>query len=402
MIPLLCILFALSLPLCGCERETPQPERDDDNGGAAVPGEYRALYDELDRELADMEDRLSAVGERPAGDTIYSAELIVANGNRGESLLRPSASLAVEKTLDSMESLGISGVTVSIGYPLLCPGYPRHEEYLDFYMETAAEIRERGLALIVDSTTLFPNMLAVDYEGLTMERYKSEKRLMVETVIRELRPDYYTIENEPLTQRANTGLDFSIREQADIVNYLLADLDTSYTRMGAGAGTWEDIAYFESLASGTDIDYIDMHIYPIQGDLADEKTVRIGEIASAYRKGLAVGEAWLYKAALSELGPDHTPAAAEEIFARDAYSFWIPLDQRFLEAMLELSRLLEMEYLSPFWTQYFYAYLDYDPDIKAQGYSWVMELASSQAWIKIQVDSLSPTGEAYRDLVRGR
>ena len=101
------------------------------------------------------------------------------------------------KTLDSLETMGVRGITISLNYPILNPDFPRSPEYLDFYREVSAEIRGRGLVLIVENTTSFPGLttsgLNIDYSGLTLDRYKMEKRLTVQTIIAELQPHYLTV-----------------------------------------------------------------------------------------------------------------------------------------------------------------------------------------------------------------
>jgi hypothetical protein len=403
----LSILFIVTLiAACGCYRPPPEyPLEKEEETEYEVPEQYRETYDELDAKLGEIEAYVAGKAYPDESDTIFSAELIVANANRGEALIYPGSFFSIGITLDALKTLGITAVNLSIGYPILDPSFPRSDEYLEFYKNTVAEIRARGLKLIVDSTTLFPSMGFSDedlgYSGLTLDGYKQGKRLMVEAIIRELQPDYFTIENEPMTMRDNTGLDFSVADQTEIVNYILSGLDRSGARIGAGAGTWDDIAYFESLARSTDLDYLDMHIYPIQQDFVVDRMERIAEIAGSTGKGVAVGEAWLYKASLSQLGPDHAVAAAAEVFALDPYSFWIPLDERFVEVMVTLSHGLDFEYFNPFWTQYFFAYIDYNPTAEEQGMDWVSELASSRAWINIQAQDLTPTGERYRELIGG-
>lgn len=400
------LLFVMLIAACGCYSPPPEyPLEKEEETSYEVPEQYRATYDELDAKLGEIETHIAASAYPDEGDTLFSAELIVANANRGEALLYPGSFFSIGTTLDALKTLGINAINVSISYPILDPAYPRSAEYLDFYKRTVAEIRDRGFTLIIDSTVMFPSMgfSAEDlgYTGMTIDGYKQNKRLMVETILRELQPDYLTIENEPLTMQDNTGLDISVGNQTEIVNYILSGLDRSGTRIGAGAGTWDDMAYFESLARNTGIDYIDMHIYPIQQDFVVDKIERIAEVAASSGKGVAVGEAWLYKAALSELGPGHTVAAAADVFALDPYSFWIPLDERFLEAMVALSHGLDFEFFNPFWVQYFFAYIDYSPPMEEQGLDWVNKLSSNRAWINIQAESLSPTGEAYRELIGG-
>ncbi len=400
--------LALALALtCGCggagepaavEGQPPQEET------AEVPPEYDALYAELEARLAELDAHLGASREGDEGDTVFSVELVTANGNRGEELLEPLTLEACKVILSRLKALGLGGVTLSVQYPTLNPDFPRSGEYLDFYRQVAAEARSLGLVLIVETTSVFPNTeispLGFDYSGLTLEEYTREKRAMAETVLRELAPDYLTVENEPSTQRANTGLAFSVADQTALVNGILSGLERGGTRIGAGAGSWDDLAYFESLAANTDLDYLDIHFYPVQGDFVLDRAERIAGIARAAGKRLAVSECWLYKASSAELASGQDTARAAGIFARDAYSFWAPLDQAFLAVMVRLARRLEMEFLSPFWMQYLYAYLDYG-ESRGMGYAEIQRASGQAAWPNIQAGLLSPTGEAYRDLIAG-
>jgi len=108
-------------------------------------------------------------------------------------------------------------------------------------------------------------------------------------------------------------------------------------------------------------------------------------------KQVAIGEAWLYKASDAELaqGVYH-----DDIFLRDAYDFWAPLDSRFLWDMVNYSHAEGLAFLSPFWSKFFHAYLDYDQVI-----GWNYEqvtAASNQAAAQAMLDGrLSDTGRAY-------
>ena len=117
------------------------------------------------------------------------------------------------------------------------------------------------------------------------------------------------------------------------------------------------MSLFEQLAAISGLDYLDLHVYPIQRDFFVPKVSRITALASKMKKGVVVGEAWLYKVAGSELGTliDGSPAA----FARDAYSFWESLDVRFVKSLVALCYAQEIAYCSFFWMRNFYAYSDY-------------------------------------------
>ena len=54
-----------------------------------------------------------------------------------------------------------------------------------------------------------------------------------------------------------------------------------------------------------------------------------------------------------------------EVFARDAFSFWEPLDEKFISVIVKLARRQEFTFTfaSFFWNKYLFAYLDYE-DVK--------------------------------------
>lgn len=68
------------------------------------------------------------------------------------------------------------------------------------------------------------------------------------------------------------------------------------------AGTWDDISYFKALADITELDYLDLHIYPIQRDFVMPRVMQLAALARQHNKSVSIGEAWLYKVSERELG----------------------------------------------------------------------------------------------------
>jgi hypothetical protein len=202
------------------------------------------------------------------------------------------------------------------------------------------------------------------YAGLTSERYRQEKRQMAETIIRELRPNYLTVENEPKTTEHNTKLPMTVQTFTQTLQFVLDGLDRSGVLVGAGAGSWDDPGYMESLARNTSVDYLDLHVYPINRDFLVDRAFKVGDIARRHGKRLVIGEAWLYKAADRDLGGAPV-AAAPGLFARDVFSFWEPLDVDFLIMMGKFAHLQQAELISFFWSRNFFGYVDYDATTRA-------------------------------------
>jgi len=239
--------------------------------------------------------------------------------------------------------------------------------------------------------------LRVDYSGLTFGQFKLDMRRYVDTVLSNLRPDYLTITNEPQTQEMNTELDFSVQNVKELVEYVLDGLDHRGALVGAGSGTWDKIEYFQALAQIPGLDYLDMHIYPINRDFVVDRTFRMAEIARTSGKRLVLSEAWLYKVRDEELGT--ATASSAQLFARDVFSFWAPLDERFVETVVKLAHLLRIEFCSFFWIQYFYSYLEYDEQRKTMKPAQLFALVNVEAAKNIVSNTLSTTGARFRGLI---
>jgi len=368
---------------------------------AGVPSQYRDLYYTLDSKLGDI---LSYVNSQWDGKTYgvnFAAELIAANGHRGEELLKPDSVQGVAFMIDRLKSLGVRGVKVAVKYPLLRPDFPNSNGYLEFYKKVSQEVKKRNLVLYVATGTAFRDpaftSLRVDYSGLTFEQFKVDMRRYVDTVLSNLQPDYLTITNEPETQKMNTGLDFSVQDVKELVEYVLDGLDRRGALVGAGSGTWDKIEYFQALAQIPGLDYLDMHIYPINRDFVVDRMFRMTEIARTSGKRLVLSEAWLYKVRDKELGT--ATATSAQLFARDVFSFWAPLDERFVETVVKLAHLLRIEFCSFFWIQYFYSYLEYDEQRNAMKPAQLFALVNVEAAKNIVSNTLSTTGARFRGLI---
>ncbi|MEW5870707.1 MAG: hypothetical protein AB1894_15650 [Chloroflexota bacterium] len=329
------------------------------------PQEYQALYAELNAELDAF---LATLPGSPGQPPIFSAELMYANGNLGTYLLQAGILETARLALDRLQSLGVQGVGVQISYPLLQPDFPRSDEYLAFYKQIAADVHQHGMTLLVETGPVFPQAeysgdfgRQVDYSGLTNQEYFDTKRQMLVTIAREIQPDYLALGNEPTTEEMLTGLRFTLQEYFDFVDATLAEIGSADNiKIGAGTGTWEESAYLEHFLQHPDLDFINIHIYPIgQDGRLLEQARQAARRASQAGKDTVIGEAWLYKASHAELGGglggNHV-----EIYSRDAFSFWEPLDEKFMQAVIGMAEAEGIDFVSFFWTRYLLAYLDYD------------------------------------------
>ena len=367
-----------------------------------VPAKFQDLYAELDHSLAAAEQRVPAPLPDPASP-VFAVELTAANGNRGPILLEPRTRAGVKANLDAFQAIGATGVTVAASYPILAPEFPRSAEFLDFYRFVVAEARIRHLKILIKAQDAFTDaqfgqLGARDYyKRIGPDGYARDKRGMIERVLRELQPDYLTIENEPDTATKNTGFDLSPDCYIGNIRAMLQGLDRGQTRIGAGAGSWSPSVYFQRLAAETDVEYLDVHVYPVNREFIAARLDEVAALAKRYHKGLTVGEAWLYKIRESELGRGEFSWG--DIYARDIFSFWAPLDTRFIGFIGRWSRANQAEYVSFFWVQYLFGYVNYDAALESKNAAALQQLGTQNAVPKIVRHELSPTGEALKTLI---
>ena len=372
-----------------------------------APVQYVDLYAGLDAKLKAIDGVVTARSTGGKHDVTFSAELLPANANIGGPLFREQTWPAVLLNLDRLQQLGVRGVKVAVKYPVLIPSFPRSADYLEFYRRVGQELRRRNLKVLVQMTDGFResafSALPVEpyYAGLTWERYRREKRQMAETIIREIRPDYLTVQNEPGTQAHNTGLPMTVQNVTDLLESVTRGLDKRGTLVGAGAGTWEDLAYAQSLSRIGAIDYLDMHIYPITRDYVNDRAFRFAEIAQRAGKRVVIGEAWLYKASDQDLRAGNV-AAAPGLFARDVFSFWEPLDARFVTTMVKFSHAVKIDFTSFFWSRYFFGYVEHSERTGRLPPGELSRLANAAAGRNMTADPprMTQTGATLQRLIK--
>ena len=364
-----------------------------------VPEGYRSIYREIDAEIDRQLPLIPLPWQQKKTATRFGVELPAADSNHGEALLSEGALQAAALSLDRLKTLGVQCVSLGLHYPILTRAHPRTNDYREFYRRVTAEIRKRGLTIVVEmgSAAREPELsrITVDYGGLKREAFADGLREMAEAVIADIRPEFLTILSEPDTQTRNTGISFSPAEFAGTVRRVAAGLDHAGVKLGAGAGSWVSIDYFKALAGIAELHYLDFHIYPVQYGFASDRILKAGEAARAKGKRVSIGAAWLYKAS----GREFNRISPAEAFARDAFSFWQPLDANFIQLIVNLARTIDAEFCSFFGTKYLYAYIEHTPETSRLSAGRIMELGEHAAAENIRKGNLSQTGERFKELI---
>ncbi len=380
----------------------------------AVPEKFRPLYAELDAELSAAEAAVAAMPDT-GGARPLSAPGLYPASSYFTGLAAPGGAgwLRLTAMLDALRAAGAGGVSVMISLPDLTPEARDNAAVLDFYAALAAEVRKRGMKLLVEHFVYPPSggpqgkfAAAIKASPDPRAAYLGFKRREAELVISRIRPDYFTAVSEPDTCARFLGFSVTADEYADWLRGLLASPAAaaagSGVKIGAGAGVWEDPAYPRAFAGVKGLAYVDLHFYPLKlgGEdlfarlLADIDAVR------AVSPGLPVviSETWLYKHGAAEPKGVFDP----EAYGRNPYSFWAPLDARFLALLFDLGRKRGIELISPYFAQYFFYAEDYSPDKPQAGWPASLLPEWRRAGAAASRGELTPLGRAFGRISGGK
>ena len=312
----------------------------------------------------------------------FGTELLSANDNIGlTGLLAPNALTKVQAELDGLARVGVQFVTFAVAFPILYqPFYAYNNDpqdyasVLTFYQNVMAAARQRGMKVLIESPVVFPAYatdlpLQAYYATLSMSQVTAGRAQVAQIVAQQLQPDWLNLGSEPDTQAYLVGLtaEYTPQEWATDISTIVSRLRSAgidgMPLIGAGCGAWQQngSAYVQALMS-TGIDYFDAHIFSVNlGYLNDLETYL--DMATAAGKGTAISEAWLHKITdaqlqgQSEFGIIGVLSGAEPW---NAYSFGATQDAEFLGEMIGLAYWKQLLYVSPFESEIFFAYLDYN------------------------------------------
>jgi hypothetical protein len=311
----------------------------------------------------------------------------------------------VNLSLDRFQELGMQGVTLNIGYPILMPSFPYSDRYLAYYEQVAAAVRERGMSLAVEQIVLYTNSqfspFDFNFDNLTLERYTAEQTEMAQIIVDSLAPDYLTVMHEPDTVAQLTGLDemLSPVTASTFVSDLLAGLQRGSTLVGAGSGSWSGSQFADTFAENESVDYIEIHIYWIN-PFSVEAAYAMADSAQRHGKPVVITEAGLYKTVGEGLEGTANVDGVAAVYRRDVFSFWEPLDIEFLDITGSFARSVDTSYISVYWTNMFFSYIDWTPETAGLSYvqlnSEQSATRTAQAWL---AGSFTCAGREYEAVI---
>lgn len=376
---------------------------------APVPTLYESTYTALQRQLTAFA-ALHLKGTIPSTKTtVLSSGLETANGN----VMHPGV-LAGKDLADSiyivheMRSMGLTGVTIEVSFPLLLPSFPDSVEYTTFYREIAQVVHHEGMTLTVEENPLFENISTIPvasyYAGLTLESYAAADHQMAQTIINVMHPTYLSVLTEPDTYTAllhQPGIDLNVAANGvEFVNTVMGGLVSDGTMVGAGTGTWMDPSYDQALLKRTRIGFLDMHVYPTAPrELANMQS----EVAAAKaeHRSMIMSECWLYPLSTAD-SPSFGVSAAPDLQALVTYSFWEPLDEQFLTTVVRYTRANGFLVVSPNPVLNLFAYQTYTPALAAESPQQVLASFDQVVTAALTAHQLSATGLTYQQLAAHR
>lgn len=380
-----------------------------------VPPEYQDLFDAMQSSIDSFNQSTLALWNGSKYPVAFAAHSGSLNSNNGPAILTSNGYQSFLVELNGLKAIGVTAIILDINFPMLDPNFDnwggQSANYLSVYQQAVADIRSRGMKVIVETQTTFsdPVFSQVNalpyYQSLSTADYENGRAQQALLIAQQLQPDYLTVLEEPDTEAEQCGKPeiYTYTESMNFLNTMLTVLRGANVTIpiGAGVGTWlctdsqgKNIYDYINGYASTSVDSIDLHIYPVVQDFLSRMNT-IAATAKAANKKITISEAWSYKERQSELG-QLTP---DEVYSRDVYSFWQPVDIQFLQAMVNFSYYQQLDFMGVFWSGYFRGYIDWDETTSglqpAQLYAAV-NAVQGQAEL---AGSYTPTGIAWENML---
>ena len=89
------------------------------------------------------------------------------------------------------------------------------------------------------------------------------------------------------------------------------------------------------------------------------------------------------------------------MFRQDVFSYWAPLDRKFVTMMLRLCETEHVGLISFFWSNQLFAYLDYAPELEHLPYRELNQRFTRAAYGNMREGKFSSVGELLRQTTAG-
>lgn len=437
---------------------------------AAVPAEFSDLYPVLLTDLQNYNTTLNGEWHGSKSQVLLGAEFIPGDDYASIFAAAKAGTLdiyydqQVTPYLNAFQGMGMTTVKFLIQFPMLYQPFYKYEgdtsgvayaNTVAFYQKLINDMHSRGMKVIIQSeaqpagngaVTGDPLDLAAYYATFpNFDTYVNARAENTLAIAQQLKPDFLNFSSEPDTEGPKTGnsvaaaalsptpanTNFASNVQYlqttilnTLVNANLPGLHSSL-KLAVGMGSWEyDMpTILQNELALKNIDIIDIHVHPIN-DLSSGKNLlanvlMIANAANAAGKQTGMDEDWEFKERNSEIGPGGYGAqkvSDATIDSRDHWSFWAPVDQAFLQDMVDTAYYEHMTYFSAAEPAQFFAYLNYSDTPGCETSSTAANppssVCSSTQWdeadnkavaqaLSTNPVTLTDTGSFYAGLIKG-
>ncbi len=376
-----------------------------------IPSQYQDAYNTVNANVTSFSATVNANWGGAVSPVVYAPQLQTATSALTTSLLQPNYyQVTVLAELNSLQALGVTGVTFHIDFPTLYqPFYSNpadYQAYLSFYTTLVNEIHARGLKVVIENTIslVYPGTNGASfipyYQSLDWPTYMSQRAQLAASIAQLLQPDYIVLVAEPDTEANASGQvnANTVSGSTQMVQGMIASIratGATGVQMGAGCGTWHP-SFLQFIQSFTTLplNQIDMHVYPVNVNNLPNALNALGLVQAAGKQA-SMSEFWAYKESDAEY---NQVLPYTTVYARDVFSFWESTDIAFLQAMKNFANFGKFAFLSPFWSHNFAADLDYavyggQPD------ATVITTESAAATAANMAGAFTATGLAWENMM---
>ncbi|WP_180541674.1 fibronectin type III domain-containing protein [Nevskia soli] len=379
-----------------------------------VPSQYQSLYSELQGDISTFSQAISAQGNGSTYPTMFASQALTANSDLGSALLNPNYfQYDVMPELQELKALGVSAVSVHINFPILYEPYYGNQQtfqsYVSFYQQLAQQIHSMGMKMTAETTVASAEpgtngaTFQTYYLGLTWNEYIAGRAQNAVNVAQLIQPDYMSVITEPDSEsqnssQPNAGTPSGSLQELQTILAALQAANVTNVPVGAGAGTWiNSFTTYIQNAISTSVSYIDTHMYSVSNSFP-ENALTAASMAHAAGLPIAMSETWCKKISAAQLASVQTALNSPTIDALDTMSFWEPLDQQYLQSVVNMAQAGQFLFVSPFWTTLYYASLSY-ATYGSQSPTAVLEASYSASINARSIGAFSTLGTAWETMI---
>ncbi|WP_367399760.1 fibronectin type III domain-containing protein, partial [Nevskia soli] len=315
--------------------------------------------------------------------------------------------------LQELQALGVTAVSVHINFPILYEPYYGNQQtfqsYVSFYQQLAQQIHSMGMKMTAETTvaTAEPGTSGATFQtyylGLTWNEYIAGRAQNAVNVAQLIQPDYMSVITEPDSEsqnasQPNAGTPSGSLQELQTILAAMQAANVTNVPVGAGAGTWINsfTTYIQNDIS-TSVSYIDTHMYSVSNSFP-ENALTAASMAQAAGLPIAMSETWCKKISAAQLASVQDALNNPAIDALDTMSFWEPLDQQYLQSVVNMAQAGQFLFVSPFWTTLYYASLGY-ATYGSQSPTAVLEASYSASINARSLGAFTTLGTAWETMI---